>query len=144
MGAKIDPWMREAPVQAPTVLQRGISLSKLADGTARLLWVFDEDGPKQEVLAVHLTDREAQIVFETPAPVGLLERVRTTLRHSDAVLWRSGQCSSSAKFIAIPREGDEDFFWDFMEGLAEEAFPIGPLPALSFHESIAAVTGDYR
>lgn len=144
MGGKVSTWMFEAPTQELTIVQRGITLARLPDGTARLLWIFDEEDSAETGLAVHLTDTEAQNVFDTPAQAGLLERVRSTLTHADAVLWRSDPGSLSARLISIPSEGTEESFWGYVEGLAEEGFPIGPLTALPFHQSIAAITGDHR
>ncbi|SKI79752.1 Uncharacterised protein [Mycobacteroides abscessus subsp. massiliense] len=128
MPQLVDTWVYTVPEQTPTVIQHfdglaSITLSKLPDGTARLLWVFDEDYPEQLGLFVHLTDKEAQEVFETPAPEGLLERVRHTLTYPDAILWRSNQRVMSAQFIEIPREGDEDALWDHLGRLVEGEFP---------------------
>lgn len=125
-----DPlaWVHLRPMQVPTIIQHwdglpAITLSKLQDGTVRLLWVFDEDHPQQLGLFVHLTDDEAQIVFDTPPGVGLIERVRLALADTDALLWHADQITMTAGWITIPREGTEEAMWE-MIGTELERLPF--------------------
>lgn len=123
------PWLYTEPVQPPTVIQHWdglatVTLSKLPDGTARLMWVFDEDYPIQLGLFVHLTDEEAQVVFDTPPETGLLERVRQRLYDSLALLWSTDARTMRAKFVEIPGTGtDEDSFWASLWAESEKPYP---------------------
>jgi hypothetical protein len=136
-------WMHERAVQMPTIIQHwdglaAITLSKLPDGSARLLWVFDEDHPQQLGLFVHLTADEAQIVYETPPEVGLLEVVRPTLAQTDALLWHLDQEVMSAKFVEIPRGGSEEDFWGYIGTRLEESFDR----SVSVHNPTMTVASD--
>lgn len=120
-------WMHESPVQPPTVIQHwnglaSITLSKLPDGSARLLWVYEEDHPEQLGMFVHLTGDEAQAVFDTVPGVGLLEDVRSTLTDSTALIWHVDQQVMSAKVIELPRSGTEEQLWEFIDSQVDEGF----------------------
>lgn len=120
-------WMYEPPVQSPTIIQHwdglpSITLSKLADGSARLLWVFEEDHPDQLGLFVHLTSDEAQLVFDTPPEIGLLERVRPSLADHTALIWHVDQQVMSAKVITLPQSGSEAQLWEFIDQQIESGF----------------------
>ncbi|KXO91154.1 hypothetical protein [Tsukamurella pseudospumae] len=119
--------MHESPVQAPTVIQHwdgltSITLSKLPDSSARLLWVFEEDHPDQLGIFVHLTTDEAQVVFDTAPEVGLLEKVRGTLADNTALIWHIDQQVMSAKVIELPRSGSESDLWEFIDGQIDAGF----------------------
>ncbi len=120
-------WMHEEPTTPPTVLQHWnglatITLSKLGDGSARLLWIFDEDYPDQLGMFVHLTSDEAQVVFETDPLVGLLERVRPTLSDTTILIWHVDQQVMSATAVELPRTGSESDLWDYLDGLIDRGF----------------------
>ncbi|OZC62104.1 hypothetical protein CH267_00755 [Rhodococcus sp. 06-621-2] len=107
-------WVYDRAPQAPTILQHwdglpSITLSKVASG-ARLLWVFEEDFPEQLGAFVHLTDDEAQHVFESPSDDGLIEAVRTRLRDRTAYVWRKSGSSFGAAEFRIPKRGTEEQF----------------------------------
>ncbi|MFZ2238019.1 MAG: hypothetical protein WAV90_00590 [Gordonia amarae] len=116
-------WLTAEAVQAPTVVASWcaapiITLSKLADGSARLMWVFDENAHgelSQRGLFIHLTDAEAQAVFDSPTRSGLIESVRAQLIDTAALLWEMGQHTLRATFIAIPRTGTETELWEYID-----------------------------
>lgn len=115
-------WVSEPPRQPPTIIQHwdglaSITLSKISSG-ARLMWVFDEDFPVQLGVFVHLTDDEAQVVFDTEPMVGLLERVRPTLEDTNAYAWRKDRYDLGARPFEISRDASEE---DFAEQLWEAA-----------------------
>lgn len=108
-----DGWITEPGAQDPVVIAEWdgeviISLTSLSDGTARLKWVF-----KGEPLSAHmyarLTDAEAQQVFQTSAPEGLLERVRPTMAFPEVRLCRDGH--PSIRFI-IGAGSSEEQVWE--------------------------------
>ncbi|HEY5857066.1 MAG TPA: hypothetical protein VIW24_24270 [Aldersonia sp.] len=117
-------WLGERTTQAPTIIQHydglaTVTLSKITSG-ARLMWVFDEDFPVQLGLFAHLTDDEAQTVFETPPEVGLLERVRATLTDREAFAWRkSGNALGVSPLVISADDVSEEAFaqclWDAAE-----------------------------
>lgn len=88
---------------------------------AMLWWEFDERDDESSVgVAVHLTDAEAQTVFETPPTVGMLERVRLTLTDTTAILFAIARGSSAHQAIEIPRGGTEEDFIDFLLDESED------------------------
>lgn len=113
----VHAWAVEAGVGRPTVLGPGIGLTPLQDGTARLTWVFDDD-PEPQGMDVHLTDAEAQRVYETPSSEGLLEQVRATMTYPDVLLWGPG----FAEIFTVSGIVDENQLWGNIWG----ALPQSP------------------
>lgn len=93
------------------------------DGSALLWWEFDalEDDTVVGVI-VHLTDDEAQRVFQTPATVGLLENVRTTLADTEAAVFVFSRSAGAGahRLISIPGAGTEEQFIDYLFSEADQ------------------------
>ncbi|MBY8861108.1 hypothetical protein K7711_31850 [Nocardia sp. CA2R105] len=120
-------WLREKPLQAPTILNHwdgvpSIMLFKIPSG-AILWWMFDEDGDEQLGLFAHLTHDEAQAVFEGSLSEGLLEPIRKTMSYPEAVVWairRNGMYA--AEFMIPTKSGEPEFanlVWEAAENTAE-------------------------
>lgn len=141
-------WMYAPAVEEPAVLGywQGITtvtLSTLADGSARLLWVYDDDEGTVDGLLVHLTAEEAQVVAETPGEGGLLEAVRPQLTDPEVLLWRRSWKSMSARLVEIPREGSEAELWEYLDGQVEAGYELEvALPDQSMVERAAAAALD--
>ncbi|GAA3157891.1 MULTISPECIES: hypothetical protein [Rhodococcus] len=123
MTSSAPRWVSEVPPQQPTIIQHwdgmpSITLSRIATG-ARLLWMFHEDFPDQLGVFIHLTDDEAQKVFETPNDHGLIEGIRSNLRDRNAYVWRKDDKRFGARPFRIPKRGDEPSFSESMWDAAE-------------------------
>ncbi|MFE7421529.1 hypothetical protein [Rhodococcus sp. NPDC057529] len=124
MAANVPYWVGERVHQMPTILQHWdgmptATLSKITGG-ARLLWIFHEDFPEQYGLFVHLTDYEAQRVYDTPSDSGLLEEVRAILRDRDAFVYRKDGDSFGSLPFRITKSGSEPRFAEYLWQAAEE------------------------
>lgn len=82
-------WLLEFPAADPVVLNRwdglpNVVLVPILSG-ALLSWIFEDDDMETLGVFVHLTNDEAQAVFEGTG--GLLEPVRPYLLNRNAVAW---------------------------------------------------------
>ncbi|UGT60755.1 hypothetical protein [Nocardia asteroides] len=118
-------WLREVPLRAPTVLGEwdgvaNILLFPIPSG-ALLWWMFEDHAGASLGAFVHLTDHEAQVVFEhSGADAGLLEPVRETLTDPNAVVWSitEGTRPKVAPFRVVPY-ADEEAFTEMLWNAAE-------------------------
>lgn len=130
-----DPgWLAGATGQQPTTLDvwdgvPSLFLAPTFDGGAIMWWQFDQgDEGSQYILLVHLTQQEAQTVFEH-RDGGVLESVRTTLNDDSAYIVRRNPSAGYERVIArqIPQFLSEDRFTDWLDQAANE-LALEPLP----------------
>ncbi len=133
-------WFKWATGQPPTVLDLwdGAPSLFLAPTTrgAILWWQFDlgEDG-SDYILLAHLTDAEAQAVFESRTTAGALEAVRAHIQDDRAVIARRHPPSGyeSVHMFHMPRHYTENQFADWLDGIAEVLGSEGiPQPARKY------------
>ncbi|MGW4739143.1 hypothetical protein [Nocardia xishanensis] len=123
-------WLREQTTRAPVVLAKwdgapSIMLQELSTG-AMLWWMFEDHNETSFGVFVHLTDREAQTVFEhaQSGDHNILEPVRATLVDPRAVVWSTTgtQSPKAAPFQILPYLEEEKFIrmlWDAAEATME-------------------------
>jgi len=106
----------QVPTSEPVRLRGGSKLLPLGED-AILHWVFDghEDGTGS-VLVLHLTDDEAQAVWETPQTEGMIEAIRRVLHDPWALLVREVGDSVSTRMYKVPRDTSEyEFIADLLD-----------------------------
>ncbi|MEJ9078539.1 hypothetical protein WKY82_08975 [Gordonia malaquae] len=102
-----------------------------SDG-AILYWTFDIDKNENASVAfLRLTEREAEAVYTAdPFTTGMIEPIRSTLKHTTAVVGRQFPDGSiRGQLFIVPRDGSEEDFVASMFKLVEE-------PRLGLHEAV--------
>jgi hypothetical protein len=75
-------------------------------------------------LFVHLTDDEAQAVYDTAPGVGPIEQIRATLQDPHAYAWRLWEGRFSSVPFEIPRHVDEQDFATQAWAAATRGMPV--------------------
>lgn len=109
-------WFKWATGQPPTVLDvwdgaPSLFLAPTTQG-AILWWEFEVgDDESRYILLAHLTDAEAQAVFDAEPDAGALEPVRRHIHDDRAVAarWHPTGCAAERTTV-IPRDGTEEQF----------------------------------
>lgn len=119
-------WFKWATGEPPTVLKvwDGAPTLFLAptDRGAIVWWEFDQGADDSRyILIAHLTEAEAQAVFEAPTGVGALEPVRGHMEDDRAVVARRHPAGcETERLVRIPAAIPEKAFGAFLDRLQDE------------------------
>lgn len=119
-------WYEWATGETPTVLDvwdgaPSLFLAPTSRG-AIVWWEFDQ-GPDDSryIFLAHLTDHEAQAVFDASPGVGAIEPVRAQLHDDRAIVARRHPAGyESERLVRIPRDGSEQAFAKLLEDVRDE------------------------
>lgn len=119
-------WSQWATGQPPTVLAvwdgaPTLFLAPTSHG-AIVWWEFGvDDDESRYVFLAHLTEQEAQSVFEASPGAGALESIRHFMKDNRAIIARRHPSGCAAeRFVFVPRHGDEDNFSAFLDVIHDE------------------------